>query len=96
MGWSDSDNRASLSSTCTLLPTGTELGNIDGKYLRTAQPWVLWMIFDLILGASRMKSKLVSGAEKMIFCCIPGIRVDTWYLTVYLGKPDDSSPLLAK
>ena len=49
MGWSDSDNRASLSSTCTLLPTGTELGNIDGKYLRKAQSWVL-QIFDLILG----------------------------------------------
>ena len=26
-GGSDSDNRASLSSTCTSLPTGTELGN---------------------------------------------------------------------
>ena len=28
VGWSDSDNRASLSSTCTSLPTGTELGNM--------------------------------------------------------------------
>ena len=79
MGWSDSDNRASLSSTCTLLPTGTELGNIDGKYLRTVQSWVL-QIFDLILGASRMKSKLVSGADKMIFGCIPGIRVDIYFI----------------
>ena len=88
-------NRASLSSTCTLLPTGTELGNIDGKYLRTAQSWVL-QIFNLILGASRMKFKLVSGADKMIFGCIPGIRVDILYLTEYLGKPDDNSPLSAK
>ena len=32
-GGSDSDNRASLSSTCTSLPTGTELGNkgINGQ-----------------------------------------------------------------
>ena len=95
MGWSDSDNRASLSSTCTLLPTGTELGNIDGKYLRKHNPGYS-RYSTLYLGASRMKSKLVSGADKMIFGCIPGIRVDILYLTVYLGKPDDNSPLSVK